>query len=151
MTLRQHMEYAIAQITALFIRTGSIQPMLHAIDVDDAHHFVILSSDNKDLMDAAIRQFIQQKDIQQLVYIAEAWVLKTHAPPEQTLPISVRNHPDRKEALIFQGENATEQLCAEVPIERDGDEVSLGTTEIWAPSLTSGRFCNWFAPTKVVH
>lgn len=153
MTLREHMEYAAVRARAIFNAQGSIGPMIHAIDANGMHHFALIHMEDKDVAAAAMRDFVQAKNIQQLVYLSEAWILSepaTNSIDMNQLPRPA-DHPDRTEALIFQGENATESLCAQIEITRNGDQVELGPTDIWASAFSAGRFVNLLGKKEIKH
>jgi len=153
-TLKQQMTFAIEHARELFIRQGHLNAMVHAIDGRGEHIFIMLpmADDNqKDLAAMALRQFITDKNIIQLVYIAEAWVVSLKDPDMSNLP-RPKDHPNRFEALVFQGENATQHLTAQVEIKRHGDKVELGPTDMWEEtSIQAGRFTDLLGNKRTRH
>jgi hypothetical protein len=153
-TLKQHMTFAIEHTRELFIQQGHVNAMVHAIDGQGEHIFIMLpmADDNqKDFAAAALRRFIMDKNIIQLVYIAEAWVVSLKNPDMTNLP-RPKDHPERTEALVFQGENATQNLTAQVEIRRHGNKVELGPTDMWEePSIQAGRFTDLLGNKRTRH
>jgi hypothetical protein len=148
-TLRQQMENTIDLARTLFIKDGRLNPMVHAIDEKGNHHLCPLEGLPKDLAALALRMFCAEKNIVQLVYLAEAWVLRAKQNVDyNSLPKSLKDHPDRAEALVFHGETAAEQLAAEVVITRDGNRAELGQTEWWTPNMVAGRFVDLIKPRQ---
>ena len=91
----------------IFRNTGEIRPMYEAVKPDGERMVVRVPGYDKDLDVALIKAFFAIENIDRYVYVAEAWTLETKMDidVEQVQREGVRNHPDRREAVMFMAES----------------------------------------------
>ena len=97
-------------IEDIFRKTGEIRPMYEAIKPDGEHMVVVVPGCDKDGEVAMVRAFFAIENVDRYVFVSEAWTLdstKSGAPidVEQARREGIRNHPDRREAVMFMAES----------------------------------------------
>jgi hypothetical protein len=128
MTLKELIEFASRSCESIFKVNGEIAPMYHMRDGDGANLIWQPDHPDKDVIVAAARLIMREHNIQSYVFIDEAWILEINRAlkPGEAEEIErfcdefgVRNHPDRREVLMFYAENKSgERLQANRPIVR---------------------------------
>jgi hypothetical protein len=128
MTLKELIEFASRACEPIFKVNSEIVAMYHMCDADGANFIWQPDMADKDAMAAAAKSLMRKKNIQSYVFIDEAWSLeinRTLKPGEAEEierfcnEFGVRNHPDRREMLMFYAENKSgERLQAHRPIVR---------------------------------
>jgi hypothetical protein len=109
--LKELVEFASEQAEKIFKKTGAIYPMYHAITAKGESLILTPREEDKDLAVALVKAAFILNDVSQYVFMDEAWILddrKGSLPPQDWAKIQregIRNHPDRREAVMFAAEN----------------------------------------------
>ena len=119
--LRALIEFASERIEMIFRKSGVIHSMYHAIAADGKHELISPASDDKDIAVALMRAAFELRGIDRYVFCDEAWIIDTsksgrtitEAEWAKIRREGLRNHPDRREIVMFSAENRRgEQLLA---------------------------------------
>jgi hypothetical protein len=135
--LKSMIEFASKQAGKLFRKQGIIYPLYHAIDADGKTTILPALDRDKDMSVAMTKAWFAINQIDRYVFMDEAWVLDDRRGQlgidiEKIKREGVRNHPDRREIVMFSAENRRdERLTAKRFILRP---------EIGKPSLSPLEF-----------
>ena len=116
--LKSLIKFASAQAEKLFRKQGALYPLYHAIKRNGDTVILTPKTDDKDIGVAMMVAWMQLNDVDRYVFMDEAWIVdSTQSGVEldvaKALREGVRNHPDRREAVMFSAENRRgEQLTA---------------------------------------
>ena len=145
--LRAMIEAASRNIEVIFGITGEVAPMWHFTKAN-GNEFAMLApdTDDKDIATAIVRAVFEVEDVVRYVFMTEAWVVETHDPVEiEEIKVwiaqgrSARDHPKRREIVMFVAEDATGQLTGQREIERKGKRPRLGSLQIDEFTQSEGR------------
>jgi len=108
--LKSLIEFASLNAEKIFKRTGALYPMYHAIDGRGEHKILTPQMDDKDISVAMVKAWFALEGIDRYVFIDEAWVVDStksgvELDIEKARREGVRNHPDRREIVMFSAEN----------------------------------------------
>jgi mRNA degradation ribonuclease J1/J2 len=159
MTLREFVESASAKIEIIFRETGKVSAMYHFIANGES---VTIPAPPlpKNAAFAFMRDIFAKLGVTRFVFIDEAWLVSLTASREdiksyadaakrfKNMP-TPREHPDRKEVVMFYAEDENEGFfSARRPIERDANGKSkLGPLDTEQPTVSGGRMTG-LLPTK---
>src|SRR3981189_903551 len=108
--LKSMIEFASAQAGKLFRRQGIIYPLYHAIDANGKTTILPALDRDKDMSVAMTKAWFAINDIDRYVFMDEAWILDDR-DGRMGIDIAkanregIRNHPDRREIVMFSAEN----------------------------------------------
>jgi hypothetical protein len=111
MALRDLILFASKQAEKLFRKQGAIYPLYHCIKANGDTVILSAFDADKDLSVAMTVAWMQLNDVDRFVFFDEAWMIDTTkigGPPLDLKWIErhgVRNHPDRREAVMFSAES----------------------------------------------
>jgi hypothetical protein len=143
--LRELIEVASGASELTFMTTGSFPPTWHMITADGEHLYSGPISPDKDTQVALIRALMIIRNIVRYVFIDEAWILERkeidRAELDRVYQTGLKNHPDRKEILMF---SAEDQSAGMVTAHRDiirepGRKARLGPLVIDNFTESEGR------------
>jgi len=108
--LKSLIEFASKNAEKIFRKQGAIYPMYHAIDARGEHKILTPQMDDKDVSVAMVKAWFALEGIDRYIFIDEAWILDTSKSGaeidlEWIKRHGVRNHPDRREVVMFAAEN----------------------------------------------
>lgn len=108
--LKALIEFANGQAEKIFRRNGIIYPMYHTVKSDGQIIVMTPPPGDKDMSVALMKAAFVLNDIERYVFIDEAWILDNRkGGPEIDMDRvrreGVRDHPDRREVLMFAAEN----------------------------------------------
>jgi hypothetical protein len=107
--LRAMLAYASHFCEREFARNGVVYPMWHATTSKGETIIETPASPDKDASVALIRALFEIRDVVRYVFFDEAWTLLKCVQPDEMVRIDrdgLRNHPERVEVVMFQGEDA---------------------------------------------
>ena len=116
--LKSMIEFASVQAEKLFRKDGVLYPLYHAITATGDTVILNPPPGDKDLSIALIKAWFELNEIDRYVYIDEAWIVDDRRNQlgldlDEVRRTGVRNHPDRREIVMFSAENRRgEQLTA---------------------------------------
>ncbi len=95
-------------VEKIFHDTGVIYPMYHSITTKGEHSVFPAPTEfrDKDLSVAMVKALFAITDVERFVYFDEAWILesKENIDLDKINREGLKNHPDRREAVIFSAE-----------------------------------------------
>jgi len=108
--LKSMIEFASAQAEKLFRAQGILYPLYHCIKTNGDTVILPAVSADKDLSVAMTVAWMQLNDVDRYVFMDEAWMLDDRRGQlgldmEKIQREGIRNHPDRREAVMFSAEN----------------------------------------------
>lgn len=108
--LHELVETAAAAAEKQFLAQGHFSPIWHMVTADGEHLFSGPISRDKDTQVAMIKALMIIKNVVRYVFIDEAWILEhkggiDQAELNRAYENGIANHPDRKEILMFTGED----------------------------------------------
>jgi hypothetical protein len=118
--LKSLIEFASTQAEKIYRKTRVIHPMFHAISTSGENKILTPSLDDKDMAVAMIKAWFVLEDIAVYVFIDEAWILDTRKggpeiDMEKVRREGARNHPDRREIVMFSAENRRGEMLTAHP------------------------------------
>jgi hypothetical protein len=143
--LRELIEVASGAAEKTFRATGSFPPTWHMITADGESLFSGPISRDKDVQVAMIKTLMIIRNVVRYVFIDEAWILERkeidRAEIDRAYQAGLKNHPDRKEILMF---SAEDQSAGMVTAHRDiirapGRKARLGPLVIDNFTESEGR------------
>lgn len=143
--LRAMIEEASLEVEAAFAVTGCVTATW-LIDAAGRRGAVPAPPVDKDWAAEIVRLALKALDADRYCFIDEAWtvVLPPDADPHAVLP---RDHPDRKEIVMFSAEDHERNITGFRRIIRDGRKATLGPLVIHPPSKQAeGRFVGMLTP-----
>jgi hypothetical protein len=114
--LKSLIEFASKNTDKIFRRQGVIYPMYHAIKTSGETVILTPQMDDKDIGVAMVKAWFALNDIDRYVFIDEAWILDDRRGQlggidiEKARREGLRNHPDRREVVMFSAENRRGQM-----------------------------------------
>ena len=114
--LKSLIEFASEQAEKIFRKQGVLYPLYHAIKRNGDTVILTPEMENKDIGVAMVKAWFEIEDIDRYVFMNEAWILddrKQTLPPQDWPKIQregLRNHPDRREVILFAAENRRNEL-----------------------------------------
>ena len=116
--LKSMIEFASKQAERLFRVQGVLYPLYHCIKANGDTAILNRMDGDKDLSVAMTVAWMQLNDVDRYVFFDEAWMVDStqsgvELDVEKAYREGIRNHPDRREAVMFSAENRRgEQLTA---------------------------------------
>jgi hypothetical protein len=153
MTRKELVEQELKIVRMLFEKTKSLDPLFILIHED--HRAVLpvgfANDDHKDILSTAIKELVKKTQPDAVIYMAEAWMIKVSQEEmsKHELPRpSIRK--DRIECINVQIEFKTgERFGCTANITRHGHQVELGEFNIADGLMMSGRFTDFYPPTRL--
>jgi hypothetical protein len=113
--LKSLIEFASKQAEKLFRKQGAIYPMYHAIKASGEHVILTPPPGDKDMSVAMVKAWLALENISTVCFIDEAWILDSRKggpeiDVEKARRYGIRNHPDRREVVMFAAENREGQM-----------------------------------------
>jgi hypothetical protein len=115
-SLKSMIEFASTQAEKIFRKQGVLYPLYHAVKATGETVILTPPPGDKDMSVALIKAWLALENIDRYVYIDEAWIIddrKGNLPPldmERIRREGVRNHPDRREVVLFAAENRRSEM-----------------------------------------
>jgi hypothetical protein len=108
--LKSMIEFASTQAEKLFKKQGAIYPLYHAIRTTGESVVLNPPPGDKDLSVALIKAWLALENIDRYVFMDEAWIIddrrgQIKLDVEKIRREGVRNHPDRREIVMFSAES----------------------------------------------
>lgn len=105
--LKSLIEFASVQAENIFGKTGELYPMYHCIKADGETRIVHY---DKDLSVGLIKAWFVIENVDRYVFMAESWIVpdsrgQLRLDVEKIRREGVRNHPERREIVMFSAEN----------------------------------------------
>lgn len=163
MVLGENLEVIKEKCVFLFNQHGHHEPMFMLKKKDGIEVVGCLWKGrvDKEYTLQIIKKMIKNKEVEELVFIGEAWVAKSdlkskeqfESDVQKTLEHdgSLKHYPNRKEALIIQYSSPVREAVFFADIKRNGENVQVGVWECIEESspshnlnLKSGNFQNIF-------
>jgi hypothetical protein len=116
--LKSMIEFASVQAEKLFRKDGVLYPLYHAITATGDILILNPPPGDKDMSVALVKAWMEIERIDRYVFIDEAWIVDDRRNQlgldlDEVRRTGVRNHPDRREIVMFSAENRRgEQLTA---------------------------------------
>jgi hypothetical protein len=116
--LKSLIEFASKQAEKLFRLQGILYPLYHCIKANGDTVILNRFDSDKDLSVAMMIAWMHLNDVDRYVFMDEAWIVDStqsgvELDVEKAMREGLRNHPDRREAVMFSAENRRgEQLTA---------------------------------------
>jgi hypothetical protein len=115
--LRKLIEIASEAVEKLFKHTGSVGPMYHGFTADTSFILPAPRTD-KDTAVEIVRALFEERKVLRYVFFDEAWIVGAKEPASLMATMAfakrhgVRNHPDRREVVMFCAEDQTTTVQA---------------------------------------
>jgi hypothetical protein len=122
MTLSEMIDYASETAETLFNRDGYLNPLWLGV-CEDGTHFIMPAPPvpDKDLAAILVRIIFKEKRVVRCLFVDECWFISFPSGwPEKKVKAEMRkwfknnetleDHPHRREAVIFQGEDNTQGI-----------------------------------------
>lgn len=154
MNLEAFVKRTVELVDMVFDTTRQVVPMYHIVTRKGEHLVFPFIGIDKDQSAAIARAYFEMVDATRYVFFDEAWVLDSRDPNLDIEKINreggVRNHPDRKEVVMFSAEDENEgQILAHQEIIRDpGKPPRLGPLEMHSGNTNEGRMVGMLPPHK---
>jgi hypothetical protein len=116
--LKSLIEFASKQAEKLFRLQGNLYPLYHCIKANGDTVILNRMDEDKDLSVAMMIAWMHLNDVDRYCYMDEAWIVDDRRGQlgldiEKVRREGVKNHPDRREIVMFSAENRRgEQLTA---------------------------------------
>lgn len=104
LTLQELFDVAVNCAAILFNETHEVLPMMHAVRKDGSHAIIPLLWDDQADKARVLQQLKRAMSafgIQQYAIIAEAWMVDVRRPSDLAGYETLKDHPDRREALTI--------------------------------------------------
>jgi hypothetical protein len=108
--LESMIKFASTQAEKLFRMQGVLYPLYHAITATGETMILPGLDRDKDLSVAMTKAWMQLNDVDRYVFMDEAWMIDDRRGQigldiEKAKREGIRNHPDRREIVMFSAEN----------------------------------------------
>lgn len=128
MTLREFMAQASAAAELEFTETGEVRPMFHVM-INGEKMLISPPPLPQDMSIFVIREVFTSIDPERVVFVDEAWIVA--ATPEMMKDPDTpepKDHPDRRECILFHGEDRHEGIVLgnRDIIRKPGEKATLG-------------------------
>jgi len=115
--LKEFVTFASEQAEKIFRKTGEVLPLYHAIDAEGEHLILSAPPGDPDISVAMTKAWLALNNIDRVCFMNEGWILYRVDGPEITpgemdriRREGLRNHPDRREVVLFNAENKAGEM-----------------------------------------